>query len=154
MCQIAAFITHSWYSLRRNSIFPFSLNQLRPKLHSKFCGCNPEMWESLNLGKRPIVVKRNLTTPLETAWPNKSSEGVKKQPSWPEKERRKGQENVYGYWPHLHADDGIWIGGINEEEEEEWWSLPDRKRERPFSVRKESRGNRNYPYYFVYFSCY
>ena len=55
MCQIATFITHTLYSLRRNSIFPFSLNQLGPKLHSKFCGRNPEIWESLNLGKRPIV---------------------------------------------------------------------------------------------------
>ena len=38
----------------RNRIFPFSLNQLRPKLHSKYYGRNPEMRESPNLGKHPI----------------------------------------------------------------------------------------------------
>ena len=37
-----------------NCIFLFSLNQLRPKVHSKLYERNPEMWESPNLGKRPI----------------------------------------------------------------------------------------------------
>ena len=35
-------------------IFLFSLNQLRPKLHSKFCGHNLETRESPNLQKYPI----------------------------------------------------------------------------------------------------
>ena len=39
-----------------NGIFLFSLNQLRPKLHSKFYERNPEMWESPNLGKKPYWI--------------------------------------------------------------------------------------------------
>ena len=37
-----------------NCIFLFSLNQHRPKLHSKFCGRNLETRESPNLRKYPI----------------------------------------------------------------------------------------------------
>ena len=36
----------------------FFLNQVRPKLHSKFYERNEEMWESPNLGKRPIATSR------------------------------------------------------------------------------------------------
>ena len=38
----------------KNCIFLFSQNQLRPKLHSKFCGRNLETRESPNLRKYPI----------------------------------------------------------------------------------------------------
>ena len=38
----------------KNCIFLFSLNQLRPKLHSKFCGRNLQTRESPNLRKYPI----------------------------------------------------------------------------------------------------
>ena len=39
----------------KNCIFLFSLNQLRPKLHTKFFGRNLETRESPNLRKYPIV---------------------------------------------------------------------------------------------------
>ena len=55
MCQITTSITKKLYNLWSNVIFfSFSPNQLKPKLHSKLCGRNPEMWKSPNLGKRPI----------------------------------------------------------------------------------------------------
>ena len=41
------FLYNLW---RKKGHFPFSLNQLRPKLHSIFRGRNPGMWESPNLG--------------------------------------------------------------------------------------------------------
>ena len=40
---------------RENCIFLFSLNQLRPKWHSKFRGRNLETRESPNLRKYPIL---------------------------------------------------------------------------------------------------
>ena len=54
MSQITTFITKKQYHLWRKLHFLFSLNQLWPKLHSKFCGRNLETRESPNLGKYPI----------------------------------------------------------------------------------------------------
>ena len=60
-----------------NCIFLFSLDQLRPKLHSKFCGRNLEMRESPNLRKYTIVNcwKKGLTLNfVEVIWISGKSE--------------------------------------------------------------------------------
>ena len=58
MCQITTFIFYYQKSstiCAENCIFLFSLNQLRPKLDSKFCGRNLETRESPNHRKYPIL---------------------------------------------------------------------------------------------------
>ena len=53
--KLLLFLPNSSTICGKNGIFMFFLNQLRPKLHSKFCGRNLETRESPNLRKHPIT---------------------------------------------------------------------------------------------------